>query len=47
MFGVSHVGGSKLKRQKGCPETDFEFLTAESDVIFDAEVDFEASFSCS
>ena len=41
------VWHSKLKRQKGCPETDFEFLKAESGVILDAEVDFEASFSWS
>ena len=39
------VGGSLIKRQKGCPETVFEFLKRDSDVVFDAEHDFRICFS--
>ena len=39
------VGVSLIKRQKGCPETVFEFLKRDSDVVFDAEHGFRICFS--
>ena len=40
----ARVGVSLIKRQKGCPETVFEFLKRDSDVVFDAEHDFRICF---
>ena len=41
---IQRVGGSQRKFTKACPETVLEILKRESDVIVDAEVDFEIIF---